>query len=185
MKTKDMTRCAFMCILYIIGSKIIIPAGIIPLTLQTMMVILAGILLTPRQVLLSYGLFLGMGLLGFPVFASGGGIAYVLQPSFGFLLGFPIAACFISFCQNTWQLHQFSRLFPLCLLALCIIYSVGCFYMYLIVNLYMGVNQQLTTIISIGALPFIISDTCSIAIACGIALRLQHIPALYPSMNQR
>ena len=84
MKTKELTLCAFFTILFVIGSKIVIPAGIIPLTLQTMVVIIAGMLLKPKYIWVSYGLFFLMGLLGFPVFANGGGIAYVLQPSFGF-----------------------------------------------------------------------------------------------------
>ena len=33
-------------------------------------------------------LYIGIGLLGIPVFASGGGISYVLVPSFGYLIGF-------------------------------------------------------------------------------------------------
>ena len=37
----------------------------------------------------------GIGLLGLPVFTQGGGIGYVLQPSFGFLLGLIPAAAVI------------------------------------------------------------------------------------------
>lgn len=56
-QTKDLTLCALFTVLFIIGSKIVIPAGVIPLTLQTMMVILAGMLLQPKQIMISYGLF--------------------------------------------------------------------------------------------------------------------------------
>lgn len=178
MKTKELTLCAFMCVLYIVGSKIVIPAGLIPLTLQTMMVIIAGVLLTPKQVLISYGLFLAMGLIGFPVFANGGGIAYVLQPSFGFLLSFPIAACFISFSKQKFHLQSYKSLAPVCLLSLFIIYAIGCVYMYGILNFYMGVSKQMGAVISIGALPFMISDTLSILTGCFIAMHLSSISVI-------
>lgn len=71
--------------------KIPLPLGI-PITLQTTIVLLAGFLLGARYGALSQVLYLVIGLIGFPVFAEGGGPAYVLKPTFGYLLGFPLAA---------------------------------------------------------------------------------------------
>ena len=177
MKTKELTLCAFFTILFVIGSKIVIPAGIIPLTLQTMVVIIAGMLLKPKYIWVSYGLFFLMGLLGFPVFANGGGIAYVLQPSFGFLLSFPIAASFISIMRNKLHTTSFLANFIICMIGLFIIYTIGCIYMYGILNFYMGAANMFS-VIAMGAIPFMISDTCSIAVGCFCALRLAHIPAI-------
>ncbi|MEG0329857.1 MAG: biotin transporter BioY [Longicatena sp.] len=178
LKTKDMTQCAFFTILFIIASKLVIPIGIIPITLQTMVVILAGVLLTPKHILLSYGLYFIMGLIGLPVFASGGGLSYVLQPSFGFLLSFPIAACFISIVRTKYHLSSFYKLFPICMFGLAIIYFIGCSYMYGIFNFYMGMQKNMGTIIALGAAPFIISDTFSIVLGCICGLRLQQITSI-------
>ena len=178
MKTKELTLCAFFTILFVIWSKIVIPAGIIPLTLQTMVVIIAGMLLKPKYIWVSYGLFFLMGLLGFPVFANGGGIAYVLQPSFGFLLSFPIAASFISIMRNKLHTTSFLANFIICMIGLFIIYTIGCIYMYGILNFYMGAAKNMFSVIAMGAIPFMISDTCSIAVGCFCALRLAHIPAI-------
>lgn len=183
MKTKDMTLCALFTILYIIGSKLIIPAGIIPLTLQTMMVILAGLLLNNKQILASYGIYFIMGLLGLPVFASGGGISYVLQPSFGFLLSFPIAACLISTCKQHFHLQNFRTLFPVCLLGLLVIYTIGCVYMYGILNFYIGHATNFAAVLSMGAIPFMISDTLSISIACFCGVRLTHVSLIQRVTN--
>lgn len=181
-QTKELTLCALFTVLFIIGSKIIIPAGIIPLTLQTMIVIIAGILLKPKQIWMSYGLFFLMGLIGFPVFANGGGIAYVLQPSFGFLLSFPIAASFISFARTHVDASGFVKSFIICMFALGIIYMTGCLYMYGILNFYMGADKDMGAIIALGALPFILSDTCSIGIGCFCALRLSTIPSIQQTL---
>lgn len=185
MKTKELTRCAFFTILYVIASKIIIPIGIIPITLQTCTVILAGLLLRPKHICITYGLFITMGLLGLPVFASGGGIAYVLQPSFGFLLSFPIAACFISIVRTKFHIRKFHQAFPICMLALCSIYVIGCFYMHGILNFYMGVQKDIVSIIAIGAAPFIVSDSISVGLGCICGLRLQQISAIEHTLSYK
>ena len=172
MKTKRLTLCAFFIVLYILGSKITVPLGVIPLTLQTMMIIIAGILLKPSEIFISYGVYFLMGLVGLPVFATGGGIAYVLQPSFGFLLSFPFAASFIAYMKEHYHFHNFLSLYPICLIALLFIYAVGCIYMYGIFNFYMDVQKDFASIIAIGATPFVISDAISIAIGCFAAIKI-------------
>lgn len=181
-QTKELTLCALFTVLFIIGSKIVIPAGIIPLTLQTMIVIIAGMLLKPKQIWMSYGLYFAMGLIGFPVFANGGGIAYVLQPSFGFLLSFPVAASAISIARCHVNATGFIKSFVICMIGLGIIYTIGCIYMYGILNYYMGAGKDMSAVIALGALPFVLTDTCSIGIGCFCALRLSSIPSIQQTL---
>ncbi len=77
-----------------VGAFIKIPIPHVPLTLQTLMVMSAGLILGSRLGALSQLLYLTIGLIGLPIFAQGGGPGYVLQPSFGFLVGF-IAGAFV------------------------------------------------------------------------------------------
>ncbi len=70
------------------GAHLRIPMEPVPFTLQPLVVMLAGVVLRPRVALLSQVAYVVVGLLGLPVFARGGGPAYVLQPTFGFLVGF-------------------------------------------------------------------------------------------------
>lgn len=60
----------------------------VPFTLQTMAVMLAGLFLGERYGFLAAAVYVVMGLLGIPVFAKGGGLHYVLEPSFGYILAF-------------------------------------------------------------------------------------------------
>ncbi|HEX9654918.1 MAG TPA: biotin transporter BioY [bacterium] len=69
-----------------------IPLPYVPITLQTFFVMLSGSLLGSKFGALSQIIYLAVGLCGAPVFAYGGGPAYVLQPTFGYLLSYPIAA---------------------------------------------------------------------------------------------
>ena len=74
--------------------KITIPVQPFPMhfTLQWFFVLMAGFLLGSRVAAASVGTYLLIGLLGVPVFAAGGGIGYIVRPSFGYLLEFIAAA---------------------------------------------------------------------------------------------
>jgi biotin transport system substrate-specific component len=80
-------------ILTAFGAQLEIPHQPVPYTFQTLAVILAGGLLGSRNGFLSMSLYLGLGLVGMPVFAGGGfGLAKLIGPTGGYLLSFPVAA---------------------------------------------------------------------------------------------
>jgi biotin transport system substrate-specific component len=70
-----------------------IPGSAVPVTMQTLVVSLAGVLLGARLGALSQATYLLAGALGAPVFSGGAaGFAWLLGPTGGFLLAFPLAA---------------------------------------------------------------------------------------------
>ena len=93
---KDMAFCGLFAALIGVGAflKISIPVEPFPMhfTLQFFFVLLAGFVLGGRRAAISVGIYLFVGLAGVPVFAAGGGPAYLIRPTFGFLLGFVFAA---------------------------------------------------------------------------------------------
>lgn len=68
------------------------PGSPVPVTLQTLAVSLAGALLGPALGAASQALYVALGALGAPVFSAGGGIGYLMGPTGGYLLAFPLAA---------------------------------------------------------------------------------------------
>ena len=75
------------------GAQLEIPHQPVPYTFQTLAVLLAGGLLGSRNGFLSMMLYLGLGLVGMPVFAGGGfGLLKLVGPTGGYLLSFPVAA---------------------------------------------------------------------------------------------
>ncbi len=71
-----------------------LPGTPVPLTLQPMLVILAGLWLGPRAAAVSMLLFLAVGAAGLPVFSPFGppGVLRLMGPTGGYLLAYPVAA---------------------------------------------------------------------------------------------
>lgn len=92
LSSRQLTLTAFFTVLTIMGGWIKIPMIPVPFTLQTLFVVLSGLIGGPLIGSLSQILYLLIGLIGLPVFSQGGGPMYVLQPTFGYLLAFPLAA---------------------------------------------------------------------------------------------
>ena len=90
-------------ILLSVSSKISIPFFPVPMTLQTFVVyfIAASMGMVGFYSTISYVV---LGLMGLPIFAAGGGIAYLLSPTFGFLYGMVIASFLIAhFSKNLFN----------------------------------------------------------------------------------
>lgn len=78
-----------------LGARVAVPLGFtpVPMTFQTLVVLLVGALLGPGRGAASQLAYLGLGAAGAPVFAAGGtGLPWLLGPTGGYLLAFPLAA---------------------------------------------------------------------------------------------
>jgi biotin transport system substrate-specific component len=96
---------ALFTALTVVGAQIRIPLPYVPLTLQTFFVLLSGFMLGPIYGAVSQIAYLFLGLIGLPVFAEGGGMAYIFKPTFGYLLGFPLASLTAGMVvhRRSWQ----------------------------------------------------------------------------------
>lgn len=138
-RTKDMLHCALFTALIAVGAFIRIP---LPhgefFTLQLIFVILAGLLLGPTKGFIAGGMYLLIGLLGFPIFAAGGGIGYVLRPTFGYLLGFVVAAWLTGFLSRRFDKASFPSYLVAALCGAAVIYFCGLTYKYILMNFFLG-----------------------------------------------
>ena len=92
MKTKDLVLCAMFVALIAVGAFIKVPVPVVPFTLQFLFTMLAGLLLGPVNGALAVVVYIVLGLVGLPIFTQGGGPGYIFQPSFGYIIGFAVAA---------------------------------------------------------------------------------------------
>lgn len=77
-----------------VGARLSVPLPLtpVPMTLQVPVVLLAGAVLGPYGGFSAALAYLALGSAGAPVFAAGGGLAYLLGPTGGYLASFPVAA---------------------------------------------------------------------------------------------
>lgn len=127
-----------------VGGLISVPVPFtqIQLSFQTLFVIAAGLFLGGRDGALASLFYLFMGLIGLPVFTQGGGAAYVLMPSFGYLLGFPFGALTAgAVCSRTGK-ATCRRAFFAAVLGMIPVYAIGMTYQAAILYYYTGVAAE-------------------------------------------
>ena len=79
-------------LLLTVSAKVQIPFWPVPVTMQTFVVMVLGLGYGARLATATVAIYLGQGALGLPVFAGGGGVAYFVGPTGGYLAGFLVAA---------------------------------------------------------------------------------------------
>ena len=137
-KTKNLVLCSLFVALIAVGAFIKIPVPVVPFTLQLLFTMMAGLLLGGKLGAMSVCAYIFMGLLGLPVFAEGGGFAYVLKPSFGYIIGFAVASYGTGVIANKVANPGYKRLLAANFAGLGIVYLFGMVYYYLMSNFYLG-----------------------------------------------
>lgn len=145
-------------VLTAIGAFLKIPVGPVPISLQFLFVCLAGICLGPKLGALSQAIYVGLGLMGLPIFTSGGGPAYVFNPSFGYLISFIPAAAVIGLIAHSGNGIKFSKLLVACASGILLIYMVGVPYMYVMMHYVMKVEISFAKAFMVGFAVFIPGD---------------------------
>jgi len=139
-------------------SKIQLPLVPVPITGQTLGVLLAGAVLGRKRGALSMIIYLMMGAVGIPVFAglSPGLIAFT-GPTAGYLIGFIPAAYLVGwFSERGWNRRPLTTVFSM-IVGTIVIYITGC----LGLARFTGWDQ----VFSLGVLPFIPGDILKIFLA--------------------
>ncbi|MBA7506624.1 hypothetical protein ES706_05317 [subsurface metagenome] len=152
--------------------RIMLPWSPVPVTGQTLAVLLAGVLLGRWWGGISLAIYAGFGIAGVPWFAGwGSGLGYLAGPTGGYIIGFILAALFLGHFTDTYiRSRSFLSMLALMLFAnFILIYIPGLFQLGLWLNLVKGEPVTFTTLLSMGALPFIAGDITKAVIAAAIA----------------
>jgi biotin transport system substrate-specific component len=147
--------------LTILGANIIIPLTPVPVTLQTLFVLLAGAVIGSRRGALSQFLYVGAGAVGLPFFAGfAGGWTILGGPTGGYLLSFLFVPFLVGrlLPRSTsirWQVFVFSA-------ATLVIFAFGLAYLALFYT------HSLSAAVTVGLVPFIPGAVFKIAAATSI-----------------
>ena len=171
-KTHKLVLCALFTALIVVGAFIKIPVPIVPFTLQLLFTTLAGLLLGGTLGATSVFTYIVLGLVGLPIFAGGGGLGYLLKPSFGYTIGFMVGAYVTGRIANRVATPSYKRLFAAAFAGLGVIYVIGVVYLYLITTLYLGKDIGLWALLFNYCIIFIPTDSLKCILAVVIAKRL-------------
>ncbi|GHU23339.1 BioY family transporter [Spirochaetia bacterium] len=152
-----------------------LPFSPVPIVLQNMFALLAGLLLGPWLGCAAVGFYLVAGLIGAPIFAgASGGIAHILTPSGGYLFGYFLAAVTAGLIAGMPRADRKTALWRLICAAtagLLIVYVPG------VARLKFVLDASWGRAVAAGFVPFVIGDAIKGAVAVIIAARLRPLVA--------
>jgi biotin transport system substrate-specific component len=164
---KKMVYAALMAALTAAGAYIALPIGPVPVVLQNLFVLLAGLLLGGVWGVISVGVYLLAGAVGLPVFAGGtGGIAKFVGPTGGYLMGFAAAAYLVGILSEAGGGRVLID-------VLAMVAGTLVIYLFGVTWLKVVTGMSFAKSISLGMLPFLIGDALKIAAALPIAKALR------------
>ena len=179
--TADIVHCGMFASLMAVGAfiKIMIRLGVFEVTfsLQFFFALLAGFLLGSKRGLAAVGCYLLIGLAGVPVFAHGGGLMYLMKPTFGFLIGFAAAAYVAGKISETMPGGSYFRLLFAAFWGEMAYYLCGLIYYYFMFNFVVSkdVGIGFVELISVWFLSTVVPDFILCVLAAGAALRLRPV----------
>lgn len=141
--------------------RVLLPFSPVPITGQTLAVLLVGTALGPWRGGLSLGLYLAEGAVGLPVFAGGAaGLATLAGPTGGYLVGFVVAAVLTGhLAQRGWD-RRWLGAATVMVLGNVVIYALGVAWLTRFVGWPAAWLQ--------GVAPFLAGDAIKLALATGL-----------------
>jgi biotin transport system substrate-specific component len=152
--------------------RVQLPWSPVPITGQTFAVLLAGVLLGKWWGGVSLALYAGLGIAGVPWFAGfGSGLGYLAGPTGGYVIGFVFAALFLGYFTDKYvRARSFVSMLALMLFAnFVLIYVPGLLQLGLWLNIVKGQPVTFSSLLMMGAIPFIVGDITKAALAAAIA----------------
>lgn len=144
-------------------------------TLQFLFVLLAGMILGHKMGTVSVGVYVLLGLCGLPIFAAGGGIAYIFRPSFGYLLGFILAAFVTGLVVDKSAIKGYAKYLTAAFAGFAVTYAIGLVYKYMMLNFYVGEKTAFVMVLA-DCFPLDMpGDIVLCFLSAGLAVRL--VPA--------
>lgn len=134
MNIRKMTVFSLFVALIVVGAFIKIPIPVVPFTLQYLFTMLAGLLLGGKSGAFCVFVYMLLGLVGLPVFAEGGGPAYIFKPSFGYMPGFILGTYVTGTMVEHFKEKKFIKLLLASFTGLLLVYLVGMIYYFIICN---------------------------------------------------
>jgi len=126
-----------------LSAKVSVPVMPVPVTLTTLAVAALAAGFGWRIGVATVALYIAQGLAGLPVFATGGGLDYILRPSFGFIVGYLPMAYIIGRAADMGASRRIVLLFGAMLLGDAVAFAFGFTWLLVVANVIMQTGAAL------------------------------------------
>ena len=153
-----------------ISAKINVPMMPVPMTMQTFAVLAIGMAYGWRLAGVTMLAYLAEGAVGLPVFAGGGGLAYMAGPTGGYLVGFVFSAILVGWlAERGWDRNAFTT-FAANVIGTAVIFGLGFVWLTQVIAVAKGVTvfDAMPIALASGVLPFILGGIVKSALAAAV-----------------
>lgn len=178
-RSESVAFCGLAIALITVSAWVTVPLGPVPFTLQTMMLAFVLLLFPAREAVVSVAGYVALGAIGVPVFSGmKGGLASILGPTGGFIIGFVLGAVAAVLILKAWKSPNSKamglvREYVAAFVFLAISYVCGWVQLMAVA----GMNPMAAFLAGIA--PFIVLDAIKIVVGVSLAHALrQAVPAL-------
>jgi biotin transport system substrate-specific component len=147
-------------ILLTVSAKNQVPFWPVPMTMQTFVVLVLGVAYGWRLAGATVLFYLAQGALGLPVFAAGGGLAYLAGPTGGYLVGFVLAAIAVGWLAERGWDRSVPCTLAVMLIGTAIIFACGVGWLSTLIGLPRAISG--------GLAPFLLSEAVKVALATAL-----------------
>ncbi len=175
---QELTLVALAVAFLTVCSWISIPAGDVPITLQTLAIFVITGLFSTKLSLLALSVYLIMGMVGLPVFAGmTGGLGRIVGPTGGYLIGFYFTVALIGTFSRQFGRHPLVTALSLAL-SLIICYAFGTLWF---AAIHMGGINGVSVVTALVkcVLPYLLPDAVKLAAALWIVKRVSPLLPLH------
>jgi len=172
-RSRAITRMALFAAVMSISAFVRIPLGTVPLTLQSAAALVTGYCLGPVHGAYALILYIAVGLTGIPVFASGGGPAYVLSPTFGYIVGFTVCASMAGFLARFNTRGSILFAYLIMVVSLTGIYLPGLAWLIIAMNWIADAPLTTSTLLKVGLFIPLAGDLITTLPAAFVAVRIR------------
>lgn len=173
MEIRKLTKIALGTSLIAVGAFIKIPSPITGFfTLQLPLLILISVVLGSRISSKSALLYMFGGLIGIPWFASGGGLIYLVKPSFGFIISFVVAAYIAG---KSYKHDKRSMVVLYSVLATLLVWIYGMFHYVTISKIYTGLDISYIFMLGVLVSPDFYIDIILTIVFSSIGIKIKRL----------
>jgi len=165
MNTRDMALTSLFAALLTVSAQVAIPIGPVPIILQILFVLLAGLVLGRKLGPASVAVWVLLGVFGLPVFAQGkAGAAVLIGPTGGYIFGYFVCTYIVGYVAEHFEL-TYKNVAIAMFAGLAVIYGFGLIGFMLSFQYVLHKAMTLDKAINLAVLPFLPFDILKAAVA--------------------